>query len=62
MRWIRSELQPRRDPAGKHIGFIGIAHDITVAKQAEIDLRLVNDRLESLVADRTEQLRSREFS
>ena len=48
------------DPAGKHIGFIGVAHDITVAKQAEIDLRLVNDRLESLVSDRTEQLRSRD--
>jgi PAS domain S-box-containing protein len=60
VRWIRSESQPRWDPLGRHIGFIGVAHDITVAKQAEIDLRLVNDRLEGLVADRTEQLRSRE--
>lgn len=60
LRWIRSESQPRWDPAGRHIGFIGVAHDITVAKQAEIDLRSVNDDLESLVAQRTAQLRSRE--
>jgi PAS domain S-box-containing protein len=60
LRWIRSESQPRWDPAGRHIGFIGVAHDITIAKQAEIDLRSVNDDLESLVAQRTAQLRSRE--
>lgn len=60
LRWIRSESQPRWDPAGRHIGFIGVAHDITVAKQAEINLRSVNDDLESLVAQRTAQLRSRE--
>ena len=35
-RWLRSESQPRWDPTGKHIGFIGIAHDITAAKHAEI--------------------------
>lgn len=60
LRWIRSESQPRWDPAGRHIGFIGVAHDITAAKQAEIDLRSINDRLETLVADRTSQLRARE--
>ncbi|OYU92059.1 PAS domain S-box protein [Tardiphaga alba] len=60
IRWIRSESQPRWDPAGRHIGFIGVAHDITVAKQAEINLRSVNDDLELLVAQRTAQLRSRE--
>ncbi|RRB81007.1 PAS domain S-box protein, partial [Escherichia coli] len=38
-RWLRSESQPRWDPNGKHIGFIGVAHDITAAKQAEIELR-----------------------
>ncbi|MET0971549.1 MAG: PAS domain S-box protein [Tardiphaga sp.] len=60
IRWIRSESQPRRDPAGRHIGFIGVAHDITASKQAELDLRGVNDRLESMVADRTDRLRARE--
>jgi len=59
-RWVKSESQPRWDPTGKHIGFIGVAHDITAAKQAEIDLRAINDRLESLVAQRTGQLRNRE--
>lgn len=60
VRWIRSESQPRWDPAGRHIGFIGVAHDITAAKHAEADLRTVNDRLETLIADRTAQLRTRE--
>ena len=32
-RWLRSELQPRWGPDGEHIGFIGVAHDITSAKQ-----------------------------
>ncbi|MCD0417050.1 PAS domain-containing protein [Rubrivivax sp. JA1024] len=59
-RWIRSESQPRWDPTGGHIGFIGVAHDITTAKQAEIDLRNVNDTLERLIAQRTAQLHSSE--
>ena len=59
-RWIRSESQPRWDPTGRHIGFIGVAHDITSAKQAEIDLRNVNDTLERLIAQRTAQLHSSE--
>src|SRR5215467_1995896 len=45
-RWLRSESQPRWDPTGKHIGFIGVAHDITAAKQAEQDLRRLNEILE----------------
>ena len=45
-RWLRSESQPRWDPTGKHIGFIGVAHDITAAKQAEHDLRQLNEILE----------------
>jgi PAS domain S-box-containing protein len=32
-RWMRSESQPRWDPTGKHIGFIGVAHDVTTAKR-----------------------------
>lgn len=59
-RWLRSESQPRFDPTGKHIGFIGIAHDVTVAKQAEAELRQLNDTLESRIQQRTAQLRSRE--
>jgi PAS domain S-box-containing protein len=59
-RWLRSESQPRWDPTGKHIGFIGVAHDITAAKQAEIDLRGMNEILEQRIAERTSQLESSE--
>src|SRR6201991_2918983 len=59
-RWLRSESQPRWDPTGKHIGFIGIAHDITAAKHAEIELRRMNDLLALRIAQRTAQLESNE--
>nr|WP_249812634.1 PAS domain S-box protein [Bradyrhizobium sp. 141] len=55
-RWLRSESQPRWDPTGKHIGFIGVAHDVTVAKQAEIELRRLNETLEERIAERTAEL------
>lgn len=54
-RWIRSESQPRWDHAGRHVGFIGVAHDITATKQAELELRLLNDRLEAQVTKRTKR-------
>jgi PAS domain S-box-containing protein len=59
-RWLRSESQPRWDPTGKHIGFIGVAHDITASKHAEIELRQLNDTLERRIEERTAQLRSNE--
>jgi PAS domain S-box-containing protein len=59
-RWLRSESQPRWDPTGKHIGFIGVAHDITAAKQAENDLRRLNETLELRISERTAQLESNE--
>ncbi|MGY4237146.1 PAS domain S-box-containing protein [Bradyrhizobium sp. USDA 4449] len=59
-RWLRSESQPRWDPTGKHIGFIGVAHDITAAKQAEIELRRLNETLEERIAERTAELESNE--
>jgi PAS domain S-box-containing protein len=57
-RWMRSESQPRRDPQSKHIGFIGVAHDITAAKEAESELRLLNETLEQRITERTSQLES----
>lgn len=33
-RWLRSQSQPRWDANGSHIGFIGVAYDITAAKEA----------------------------
>src|SRR3954464_14216402 len=59
-RWLRSESQPRWDPTGNHIGFIGVAHDITAAKQAEHDLRRLNETLELRITERTAQLESNE--
>ena len=59
-RWLRSESQPRWDPTGNHIGFIGVAHDITAAKQGERDLRQLNEILELRIRERTAQLESNE--
>jgi PAS domain S-box-containing protein len=59
-RWLRSESQPRWDPTGKHVGFIGVAHDVTAAKQAEIELRRLNDTLEQRIKERTAQLEANE--
>ncbi len=38
-RWLRSVSQPRFGPDGELIGFIGAATDITVLKEAELELR-----------------------
>jgi len=38
-RWLESTSQPRWDAAGRHIGFIGVAHDVTDAREAEAALR-----------------------
>ncbi|HEX8240685.1 MAG TPA: PAS domain-containing protein [Allosphingosinicella sp.] len=55
-RWIRSVSQPRRGAQGEHVGFIGVAHDITELKRAEAALREVNETLERRVAERTSDL------
>jgi PAS domain S-box-containing protein len=49
-RWMRSTSQPRWGPLGEHVGFIGVAHDITEAKQAQADLQRINELLEERVA------------
>ncbi|HZZ35918.1 MAG TPA: PAS domain-containing protein, partial [Caulobacteraceae bacterium] len=48
--WLRSFSQPRYDPDGAFIGFVGIAFDITAAKQAQADLERINDLLQERVA------------
>jgi PAS domain S-box-containing protein len=50
-RWLRSYSQPRLDPTGEFAGFIGIAFDVTEAKQVEHDLTRIND----LLAERVEE-------
>src|SRR5206468_4695098 len=50
-RWLRSTSSPRFGPDGEHVGFIGVATDITLAKEAELELRrLVEERTAQLAA------------
>ena len=56
-RWLRSVSQPRFGADGEIVGFIGVGTDITVAKEAEIELRRqVEEQTAQLVAAQ-EQLR-----
>ena len=63
-RWLRSVSQPRFGADGQLTGFIGVAHDITHAKDAEAALQQLNQtlavRVEEAMAERKtveEQLR-----
>lgn len=49
-RWLKSFSQPRFDPSGAFAGFVGIAFDITDAKQAEQNLTNINELLAERVA------------
>ncbi|MBI1683892.1 hybrid sensor histidine kinase/response regulator [Caulobacter hibisci] len=55
-RWLKSFSQPRYGPGGAFAGFIGIAFDVTEAKEAEAQLTGLNERLadkvETAVAER----------
>jgi PAS domain S-box-containing protein len=59
-RWLRSESQPRWGMGGEHVGFIGVAHDITDAKRAQQELTEINETLEKRVEERTAQLAASE--
>ena len=48
-RWLRSFSRPRLDGQGKVQGFVGVAFDVTEAKQAETDLKRINELLEERV-------------
>ena len=43
-RWLRSVSQPRFGPEGDLIGFIGVAGDVTLEKEAELDLKALVER------------------
>ena len=51
LRWLKSFSQPRLAPGGAFNGFIGIAFDVTDAKEAEVKLTNLNE----LLADRVQE-------
>jgi PAS domain S-box-containing protein len=48
-RFMQSVSQPRFDSAGKHAGFIGVAHDVTDARLANLDVRRREEQLSAFV-------------
>ena len=50
-RWMSGVSQPRRDSEGRLLGYIGVATDITLIKEAEIELRRqVDERTAAVTA------------
>ena len=52
-RWLNSTSQPRWNARGEHIGFIGVAHDVTEAKEAELALRDREAQLSAFISQTT---------
>lgn len=52
-RWLHSTSSPRWDAEQRHIGFIGVAHDITDAKEAELSLREREAQLSAFITQTT---------
>jgi PAS domain S-box-containing protein len=55
-RWLLARAQPLRNAKGQAEVFVGIALDITHRKQAELEIRQLNSRLEERVSQRTAEL------
>jgi PAS domain S-box-containing protein len=57
-RWLKSTSSPRFNPDGELAGFIGAATDITVAKEAELDLKRQVEQRTAELARREAQFRA----
>ncbi|MFP4053025.1 MAG: response regulator [Phycisphaerae bacterium] len=55
-RWLVSRAQLFRDPDGRRLRATGVNYDITERKEAEQELRLLNETLEHRVAERTAEV------
>ena len=60
VRWIGVIAEIERDPAGRARRLVGAHFDITAAKEAETELRHLNETLEQRIRERTQQLQSSE--
>jgi len=56
-RWALSTKMPLRDENGSIVGIFGISRDITVIKQAQVELEKAYGEVENQVRERTSQLR-----
>jgi len=54
--WSQGFLTALRDEKGKLCGFSKIAHDVTKQKEAEEEIRALNEQLEQRVSERTAEL------
>jgi PAS domain S-box-containing protein len=54
--WVRGEAKLVRDAAGRPLFLQGVAFDITAIKEAEEELKAMNQLLEQRVAERTDEL------
>ena len=57
-RWLRTVSQPRFGPNGELVGFIGVGTDITLAKEAELELRRQVDAQTAQLAASEAQFRA----
>jgi PAS domain S-box-containing protein len=57
-RWLRTVSQPRFGPDGELVGFIGVGTDITLAKEAELELRRQVEKQTAQLVAREAQFRA----
>ena len=57
-RWLNSVSSPRFDGDGRLVGYIGVASDITVAKQAELELKAQVDERTARLAQSEARFRA----
>ncbi|MGJ4748553.1 PAS domain-containing protein, partial [Leptospira sp. SA-E8] len=55
-RWLLVSAEPLRDPAGELSAVVSSFRDVTERKRVQIELRAYQERLETMVAERTQAL------